>query len=355
MLDPRPTPSPRDDGGAESHTLPSSRDDGGTESRTLEAHPCELVTAHRSGFPRGFTSVIREDDSILGKAMDFGIQVMRRGERFDEAHAKESVWVLLQGEAMVAYEARKFVMQRKSLFDEAPTSVHLGPGTRLRVEARSERVEWAVVSVENPESFEARTFWPHEIEPEYRGMGLAQGTCLRNVRLIFDRRRRPQSNLVIGEVINYPGRWSSYPPHHHAQPEIYHYRFSEPQGYGHGEVGDRVHRLRPFDTLRIPPNHDHAQVSAPGYAMYYLWVVRHLQDNAYDGFEYSPEHTWMLDAKASIWEPNDVPYGHRPASASGAENAAAGTKRRPWTRSPDNDRNGTEGGSVPSDQPEGTT
>lgn len=293
----------------------------------------ELIVKDRSGFAEGFTSITCEDDPVLGEAVDFGIQVMRRGQRFDEAHTKESVWVLLHGRAQVAYEDKQFVVERKSLFDEAPTAVHLGPGTRLRIQAQSDRVEWAVVCVGNDASFATRTFWPADIEPEYRGLGLAQGTCLRNVRLIFDRERRPQSNIVLGEVITYPGRWSSYPPHHHAQPEIYHYRFSEPQGYGHGEVGERVYRVRQFDTLRIRSDHDHAQVAAPGYAMYYLWIVRHLRNNAYSGFEFTTEHTWMLDPKASIWEPNDVPYTRRQASASNAANAAEGTKQRPWTRS----------------------
>ncbi len=37
-----------------------------------------------------------------------------------------------------------------------------------------------------------------------------QNACLRNVRLIFDRATRPETNRVVAEVVNYPGRWSSY-------------------------------------------------------------------------------------------------------------------------------------------------
>ena len=122
------------------------------------------------------------------------------------------------------------------------------------------------------------------------------------MRLVFDRRTRPESKLVLGEVLNYPGRWSSYPPHHHAQPEIYHYRFTLPQGYGHAELGERVYKVRQHDTLRIPAGHDHAQVAAPGYGMYYLWIVRHLDGNPYKGFEHTPEHTWLLDPKSQGWE-----------------------------------------------------
>ncbi len=47
----------------------------------------------------------------------------------------------------------------------------------------------------------------------------------------------------------------------------------------------------------IPPGLDHAQVSAPGYGMYYLWMIRHLPGNPYTGFTFAPEHTWTLDPK----------------------------------------------------------
>jgi 5-deoxy-glucuronate isomerase len=75
--------------------------------------------------------------------------------------------------------------------------------------------------------------------------------------------------------------------------------------------------VRAFDTLRIAAQQDHAQVAAPGYAMYYLWIVRHLENNAYSGFEYSPEHVWMLDPNAEIWQPDDVPYVRRRRGSGG--------------------------------------
>jgi 5-deoxy-glucuronate isomerase len=136
---------------------------------------------------------------------------------------------------------------------------------------------------------------------------LVQDACLRNVRLIFDRAARPEANLVVGEVVNYPGRWSSYPPHHHDQPEIYHYRFTDPRGYGHAELGDTVLKVRTGDTVFIPPGLDHAQVSAPGYGMYYLWTIRHLPGNPYTGFTFNEDHRWTLDPKQQGWMPPPLP------------------------------------------------
>ena len=273
--------------------------------------PAALVPGPGHDFALGYTAIVAADDPVVGRDLEFGVHVLSLGESVERRDARESAWVLLGGKALVTLETDEATVVRGSLFDEPPTLVHVGPGARLRIRAQSERVEWAVAQVANERSFASRIFFPHEVEPEYRGLGLAQGTCVRNVRQVFDRHVRPQSNLVVGEVVNYPGRWSSYPPHHHDQPEVYHYRFSAPQGYGHGEMGEQVYKVRHGDTLRIAAGHDHAQVAAPGYAMYYLWIVRHLDGNPYAGFEYTEGHTWMLDPESPIWEPGDGPLARR--------------------------------------------
>jgi 5-deoxy-glucuronate isomerase len=138
-------------------------------------------------------------------------------------------------------------------------------------------------------------------ENEHRGRGLLDDTAYRLVRTIFDCRNRPEAVLVLGEVVSFPGRWSSYPPHHHPQPEIYHYRFTEPQGYGHAELGDEVLKIRHGDTLKILDRKDHAQVAAPGYGMYYVWVIRHLPGEPYQTPEFTEEHRWLLQADAPVW------------------------------------------------------
>jgi 5-deoxy-glucuronate isomerase len=253
-----------------------------------------LITKNREGFGRGYTAITPE----------FGIHVFSQGERFDETLDQESAWILLDGKAKLEWHPGQGaqVVSRASLFDEGPTVLHLSTGSRLSIETLSSRAEWAVCRETNPARFEPRLFLPEDVRPEYRGKDLAQGACLRNVRQVFDLKSRPESRIVLGEVVNYPGRWSSYPPHHHDQPEIYHYRFTLPQGYGHAERGEEVFKVKSGDTLLIPGGQDHAQVSAPGYGMYYLWVVRHLDGNPYTGFEFTPEHRWILNPENQGWE-----------------------------------------------------
>jgi 5-deoxy-glucuronate isomerase len=234
--------------------------------------------------------------------MDFGILCLRRGETLRTTTTKESLWVLLQGRCQVTVAGTVARVARHSLFDEGPTAVHAGLGEAIEFRAKT-RCEWALTRTTNPRRIGARLYRNTEFATEDRGAGLAQGACRRLVRTIFDYHSRPEAKLVAGEVVNYPGRWSTYPPHHHPQPEIYHYRFTLPQGYGHAEIGDRVYKVRSGDTALIPGGLDHAQVSAPGYGMYYLWVIRHLPNRPYRRFTFTPEHTWLLDPKRQGWMP----------------------------------------------------
>jgi 5-deoxy-glucuronate isomerase len=273
----------------------------------------ELVRRPAAGFPSGRTAVTRPEDRLAGASFTLGLAFdlcrLPRGESLAATDPLESAWVLLRGDAELEFGGARHRVTRASLFDEPPTTLHLSAGTPCTIHSRSDDTEWAVVRTANARSFAPRLFTPREVTPEYRGAGLVQNACLRNVRLIFDRAARPESNLVLGEVVNYPGRWSSYPPHHHDQPEIYHYRFTAPEGYGHAEIGDDVVKVREGDTIVIPPGRDHAQVSAPGYGMYYLWMIRHLPGNPYTGFTFTEAHKWTLDAAQQGWKPADMPKG----------------------------------------------
>ena len=96
-------------------------------------------------------------------------------------------------------------------------------------------------------------------------------------------------------MISYPGKWSSYPPHHHPQPEVYHYRYLPEQGFSFAGLGDDVVKVHHGDTVLILNDATHPQVVAPGYAMFLIWVIRHLDDNPYDKPTFEPEHLWVQD------------------------------------------------------------
>ena len=105
-------------------------------------------------------------------------------------------------------------------------------------------------------------------------------------------------------MINFPGKWSSYPPHHHPQPEIYYYRFYPQQGFGFGMLGENeVAVVYDGDTTLILDDIVHSQTSAPGYVMYYTWVIKNLKNNPYNQVTFLPQHTWLMDSskEKEIW------------------------------------------------------
>jgi 5-deoxy-D-glucuronate isomerase len=277
-----------------------SRDNNTVEVKAMS----DLLINNPAGFKWGFTPITTMGEAHFDTGINFGILKLKKGETRSLTAPLESAYLLISGNATFRYDGKTVATERLSLFDEAPVALHLAAGSKADLSANSD-CELAVFQVENDQAFAPCLFdAANMLENEHRGKGLLQDTAYRIVRTIFDFRNRPEAKLVLGEVVNFPGRWSSYPPHHHPQPEVYHYRFTKPQGYGHGEVGNQVFMLHQNDTLKIPKGKDHSQVSAPGYGMYYIWVIRHLPENPYIGPEFTPAHEWTLAKDADVWHPD---------------------------------------------------
>ncbi len=259
------------------------------------------LTEHRGGFGPGLTEITRLDERDDPAGIALGVLRLSTGDHVLEA-ATETAWLVMHGAGSFSAGGQTMPFSRCSLFDERPSVAHLGAGERLTVHAEGE-LELTTYRTQNPRPFAPRLHPSSGVRDEERGKGQVGGACLRLVRTVLDRPTTPpEAELVLGEVVTLPGRWSSYPPHHHAQPEIYHYRFDRPEGYGHAELGEHVYKVRHFDTVKIF-GVDHAQAAAPGYAMYYSWVIRHLPDRPYTGPEFTAEHRWVMQPGAPFWQP----------------------------------------------------
>ncbi len=268
------------------------------------------------GFPTGYTPITAVGGSADGGSapsgsamggshpdmlMDFAILKLAAGGRHDSAADSERAFLLLDGEIELEWDGGSRRIGRRSLFDQSPWCLHLPAGSRVRLTAGASGAELSCHATANPVHFPARLHSPEECASEERGKGTLRETSTRIVRTIFDDRNAPQANLVLGEVVTFPGKWSSYPPHHHPQPEIYHYRFLPEGGFGLTTIGERAYLLRHGDTILIREGEVHPQTAAPGYAMYYLWVIRHLDDRRYSSPTFAPEHAWTLNPEAKIW------------------------------------------------------
>jgi len=261
------------------------------------------IATHRNGFGAGYTVITQADSADNPAKIGLAVLRLAGGETMTTSARYETAWLLMSGSVTGHAGHLEFEFERQSLFDESASCVHVAAGTNVRITARTE-TELTVYDCANRQQFPPRVFTPGQVANEPRGKGQVGGRALRYVRTIFDRSNSPpEVELVLGEVVTFPGGWSSYPPHHHPQHEIYHYRFTEPQGYGHAELGEDVVKVRQFDTVKIAAGLDHAQCAAPGYGMYYSWVIRHLPNKPYTVPEFTAEHTWTMKPEAAFWRP----------------------------------------------------
>jgi 5-deoxy-glucuronate isomerase len=112
----------------------------------------------------------------------------------------------------------------------------------------------------------------------------------------------PARHLLVGETFNAPGQWSSFPPHKHdgadGEPvleEVYYYRFDRPDGFGFQglyEAGgeERAVFLRHGTIVGIPRGY-HPVCAAPGYRLYYLWVL--VGEERQLAMHEDPAHRWL--------------------------------------------------------------
>lgn len=241
----------------------------------------------------GMNCICAQNGSHSCMMMDVDLLKMEESESKTFYHsAKETALLLLTGKVIIKWLGNSAIMSRTSLFKENPWCIHFPSGAQIEITALAES-EFIVQSTDNPSDFEVRLYAPQDCRDEFFGDGEWDGTARREVRTIFDYKNAPYSNMVIGEVITFPGKWSSYPPHHHPQPEVYYYRFDKPQGFGMCLNGDSAYMITDNSFATIKGGDVHPQTAAPGYTMYYCWMIRHLDNNPWTDRILDEKHAWL--------------------------------------------------------------
>ena len=252
----------------------------------------------------GYTSITEMNGKNSEMLMDFGILRLHAGETFSENQPLERAYLLVYGKVRFSFDGKTHEQYRENCFDEPPTALHVSKTTAVEITALSDDCEINVLRTDNPREFPAKLYLPSDTPDEFRGKGTMHETSTRIVRTIFDYRNAPYANLVLGEVIGFPGKWSSYPPHHHPQPEIYYYKNNPSGGFAYAELGDEVVKVHNNDTVLIAPSLTHPQCTPPGYALWYLWAIRHLPGDPYAQPKYPvflKEHLWVQEKDAKYW------------------------------------------------------
>jgi len=197
---------------------------------------------------------------------------------------------------------------RASVFEGPGDTVYAPPGTALSLQAlEGDPVQLAVANVPAPATGPAADVPPARIirPDDQRIAEVGEGNWSRTVRTILGP-EHAAVRLLLGETINPPGNWSSYPPHRHDRhdpprevnlEEVYLFKVDPPEGFGvqiryelDGDQAEEAFLVRNDDIATIRSGF-HPVVAASGYALYYLWVM------AGEGREpmpfLDPAHAWV--------------------------------------------------------------
>lgn len=242
-------------------------------------------------FDFGYTVIEPGDTEGAVTGIEFGIRRLRAGESVSDIDDScETVLTMLGGEGDVSAGGIELSFARTNIFRDHPFGARMPQGCDYQIHAATE-TEIAVAKARTTYEKDVAVIGPDGFAPGKNltepGEGVMGDVFHRTVRTMFT-----DGTLAVGETV---GRgWSSYPPHHHPQPEVYFYRFDPAQGYGFAGVGEPAARVRNNDLTIMLDGQDHSQSCAPGYTEYYLWVILNLLDNPYTDPQNTPDHEWVL-------------------------------------------------------------
>lgn len=211
---------------------------------------------------------------------------LREGEQkhYYETDNKEYGLIILGGKCSVVGEGFSFehIGKRKNVFDGPAASVYLPRNCDFTVTAEEGEVEIAVAKCPAEKDFPPKLVNPEDVIIKHLG----KDGWKREAHFNID--ERLDANLIyIGEAWTEGGMWSSYPPHKHDDnnmpeesfmEELYFYRFDKPTGFGiqrvytkEGDI-DETYTVKNDDAVEIPRGY-HPCTCAPGYKLYYLWIM----------------------------------------------------------------------------------
>jgi 5-deoxy-glucuronate isomerase len=220
------------------------------------------------------------------------------GEALELTRDAEIAAVVLSG--VVDVDGLGTAGGRTGVFDGPGHTVYAPPGTPLRFQATGGPAQIVIASAPLGDGTpgRARIIGPDDQDVAERG----EDNWSRTVRTILGPDDEA-GRLLLGETINPPGNWSSYPPHKHDThkpprevrlEEVYLFKVDPEGGFGiqlrYDGENEEAFTVRDGDVAAIPAGY-HPVVAAPGYSLCYLWVM------AGEGRQMipylDPDHAWV--------------------------------------------------------------
>ncbi|MDD5729029.1 MAG: 5-deoxy-glucuronate isomerase [Victivallales bacterium] len=252
----------------------------------------------------GFTKISEIGDGDL-KLTEFGIINLKKGEKYTGATENtETALVILGGKCAVSGKDFNFAQigERKDVFSGKPYTVYLPCGKEYEIVALTDvEIAWTA----SPSDL--ADIKPYVIPPEaVKEAHIGKESYERDAYLMLTD-EYPGKHIYIGEAYVASGKHASYPPHRHDfdnlpvevdMEEIYFFRFNPEQGYGIQKIYtddrsiDYTCTVENNDTTLIPEGY-HPVINAPGYTMYYLWIMAGENNRKFVSV-IDPRHKWIL-------------------------------------------------------------
>lgn len=251
----------------------------------------------------GFTRISTIGDGEL-QLTEFGIINLRKGQEYAaDSGQSEVVLIILGGQCSVSGKGFQFnqVGGRKDVFSGKPHTVYIPCGAHYVIRAESD-VEIAWTASPSTLKTPAYVIAPDQVKEVHIGKENYQRDAYLMLTDAF-----PAAHLFIGEAFVPSGNHASYPPHRHDfdnlpvevdMEEIYFFRFNPEQGYGIQKIYtddqslDVTCTVKQNDTTLIPRGY-HPVINAPGYTMYYLWIMAGRNHRKFLSV-IDPNHKWIL-------------------------------------------------------------
>jgi len=254
----------------------------------------------------GLTTV-RTADTDADELIDFHLWRAQAGEEIQiETEGKEFGLIVLSGLVDIAcgQEVFRELGGRANVFSAPATGVWAPPNITVTIKALS-ACEVALAGAPSTAEEGPVLVTPSQVVRKQVG----NWNWVRDVYTVIGDNVPHAQRLVIGETINLPGNWSSYPPHKHTEDnypfevrmeEVYHFRVNPPQGFGIQVLYNddmsikEAYIVQDTDTVVIPAAY-HPVAAAPGYQVYYLWILAAYTDRRMKPRD-DPRHAWVQAA-----------------------------------------------------------
>ncbi len=245
--------------------------------------------------------------SKLLNYLKFGLIKTVKDKEYDVSleEGREYALLLLSGYIKISAFEKAYIMgPRIDVFSGKAYALYItGDVKEVKVNSIYSS-EIAVVSAPSSKSNLVKLVTPDDVRVRIVG----QGNWRRHVHDVIYENVEAE-RLLVGETFNLPGNWSSYPPHRHdndnipyesSMEEIYYFKVKPKQGFGaqfiytdDGSV-DEIIKIQDSLAVIIDKGY-HPVVAAPGYQIYYLWVLAG-EKRVLIPFD-DPNHGWVKNVE----------------------------------------------------------